>query len=108
CYRCAFITPNVRPRTTHDIRPFRADAFVRARPRDDGSLSLDFQHILLLQKTPIACATRSPNSRHDRAAKAVGSLSHWERGGVRGYDLSIDPTPSPQPFPLWGAGAHRV
>jgi hypothetical protein len=33
------------------------------------------------------------DSRHDRAAIAVGSLSRRERVGVRGYGLSMDPNP---------------
>src|SRR4030095_13519421 len=33
------------------------------------------------------------NSGHDRAAVAACSLSQRERGGVRGYRLSIDPIP---------------
>jgi hypothetical protein len=35
------------------------------------------------------------------APDAVGSLSHWERGGVRGYGLSIGfepPHPNPLPY----------
>ena len=33
-------------------------------------------------------------------------LSLWERGGVRGFDGSIDSTPSPRPSPRWGEGAR--
>jgi len=38
-----------------------------------------------------------------RAADSVGSLSHWERGGVRGFGLSIGFEP---PLPK-RQGAHR-
>jgi len=43
------------------------------------------------------------------AARAVGSLSHRERGGVRGCGLTSACTPPhPNPLPKWGEGAHRV
>src|SRR5215475_1121348 len=42
--------------------------------------------------------------RHGQATVAAGSLSRRERGGVRGYKLSIGPPPSPQPSPRWGEG----
>src|SRR5215813_9080994 len=47
-------------------------------------------------------------SRHDQAATAAGSLSRRERGGVRGYKLSIDPNPlTPTLSPL-GRGSPAV
>ena len=43
-----------------------------------------------------------------RAADSVGYLSHWERGGVRGFGLSIGfEPPHPNPLPTRGEGAHR-
>jgi hypothetical protein len=43
------------------------------------------------------------------AAISVCSLSHWERGGVRGYGLSIGfEPPHPNPLPKRGEGADRV
>jgi hypothetical protein len=31
--------------------------------------------------------------KHDRATGSLCSLSHWERGGVRGYAVSIGSPP---------------
>ena len=46
---------------------------------------------------------------HVGAASAVCSLSHREKGGVRGSGLSAQSGyPSPPPSPQRGEGAHRV
>src|SRR5262245_27932945 len=48
------------------------------------------------------------NSRHGRAAIAAGSLSRRERGGVRGYKLSIGPSPLTPPLSPAGRGSPAV
>src|SRR5256885_13575454 len=45
---------------------------------------------------------------HDRAAVAACSLSRRERGGVRGYKLSIDPNPLTPTLSPAGRGSPAV
>src|SRR5262249_59193811 len=42
-----------------------------------------------------------------RAADSVGSLSHWERGGVRGLGLSKKPNPLTPTLSPAGRGSRR-
>src|SRR6267142_682427 len=51
-----------------------------------------------------SCADR----RHGQAAVAAGSLSRRERGGVRGYKLSIGPNPLTPPLSPAGRGSPAV
>src|SRR5204863_9962989 len=49
-----------------------------------------------------------PRDEVDPEAGSACSLSHWERGGVRGCDRAIDRGPLTRPSPQRGEGARRV